>query len=114
MSLKMKLVSTISAFMLILGLLIMGVFASPTAEIRLGGKISFTATDVNAKVRATISGTADETQPTLPELEYKAGATAEELTTLEGKEAEWADCVIRGGKWRKKWGHLTFVVGRGG
>ena len=50
MSLKMKLVSTVSAFMLVLGLLIMGVFAGPTAKINLGGSISFKATDVYADV----------------------------------------------------------------
>jgi len=56
MSLKMKLASTVSAFLLILGLTIMGVFAAPTATINLGGSISFKATDVHATVQGKITG----------------------------------------------------------
>ena len=60
MSLKMKLTSTIAAFLLILGLTIMGVMAAPSATVNLGGSISFSASDVYAKVTGEISGQANE------------------------------------------------------
>ena len=70
MSLKAKLTGTVCAFFLVLGLVIMGVFAAPQASVNLGGTISFTATDVYAKVSGTIDGTAAETQPTLDTLTF--------------------------------------------
>ena len=50
MSLKVKLTSAVLSFMLILGLMIMGVFASSTATINLGGNLSFSASNVHARV----------------------------------------------------------------
>ena len=85
MTLKVKLTSTIAAFVLVLGLLIMGVFASPTATINLGGSISFKATDVHATVQGKITGSKEaeavegETKEiNLNTLNFKAGATEEE------------------------------------
>ncbi len=57
MSLKAKLVTSISAFALVLALLIVGVFAVQSATINMGGSISFTATDVNATVAINVEGT---------------------------------------------------------
>ena len=57
MSLKAKLVTSISAFALVLALLIVGVLAVPSATINMGGSISFTATDVNATVAIDVEGT---------------------------------------------------------
>ena len=56
MSLKMKLISTISAFMLVLGLMLFGVFAATNGTILMGGNLSFTATNVYAKVTGQITG----------------------------------------------------------
>lgn len=58
MSLKAKLVTSISAFALVLALLIVGVFAVNQATINMGGSISFKATDVNATVVINVEGTA--------------------------------------------------------
>ena len=85
MSLKMKLTSTISAFLLILGLLIMGVFAAPSASVNLGGTITFTATDVYAKITGTITGTAAEEQPVLEEILIDSKVEAEEINTWSNK-----------------------------
>lgn len=56
MSLKAKLISTISAFCLVLALLVVGVFAAQSATIQLGGTVSFTATAVVGDVTITYSG----------------------------------------------------------
>ena len=61
MSLKAKLVTSISAFALVLALLIVGVFAVNQATINMGGQISFQATDVNATVTINVEGTAGST-----------------------------------------------------
>ena len=57
MSLKAKLVSSVAAFCLVLALLVVGILAVPSATINMGGSISFTATDVNATVKITVTGT---------------------------------------------------------
>jgi len=56
MSLKMKLVSGISIFLLILGLIIIGIFVAPTATIVLDGSIFFEVTDAHATVQGKITG----------------------------------------------------------
>ena len=91
MSLKVKLTSTIAAFLLILGLTIMGVFAAPTATILLGGTISFKATDVHARVSGTITGSQEAEAETSKEL------ALETLEFNSGKEtnvSSWADTDI--------------------
>ena len=70
MNLKMKLTTTIAAFFLVLGLLMMGVYSAQNATVNLGGSILFTATNVHAKVSGTVSNAV--TNPTLPTLEFKA------------------------------------------
>ena len=57
MSLKIKLVSLVSMFILVVIFLFVGVFALPQTEIMLGGSISFMPTDVRAKISGKISGT---------------------------------------------------------
>ena len=93
MSLKMKLTSTIAAFLLILGLTIMGVMAAPSATVNLGGSISFTATDVNAKVTGDISG-ATNTPEALPELLFAAGLDNEAQAELNADIAKWGECDL--------------------
>ncbi len=56
MSLKAKLVSTISAFCLVLALLVVGVFAASNATVNLSGSLSFTADDVMASISVTSTG----------------------------------------------------------
>ena len=81
MSLKMKWTSTICAFFLILGLVIMGVFASPQASVNLGGTITFHATDVYANVYGSITGAVES---------ETAGGTLS-LTTLNFEAGETTD-----------------------
>lgn len=61
MSLKAKLVTSISAFALVLALLIVGVFAASSVTVNMGGSISFQATDVNATVTINVEGTTGST-----------------------------------------------------
>lgn len=56
MSLKMKLVSLVSMFLLILATVVVSVFAIGQAEINLGGSINFQATNVYAKLTGSILG----------------------------------------------------------
>ena len=74
MSLKTKLISSISAFVLVLALLVVGVFALPQANVPLRGTINFQATSVYAEITGTISG--QENGPaSLPKLEFSNGQT---------------------------------------
>ena len=74
MSLKTKLISSISAFVLVLALLVVGVFALPQANVPLRGTINFQATSVYAEITGTISGQ-EGGQETLPKLEFSNGQT---------------------------------------
>ena len=57
MSLKMKLTSTIMAFMLLASMLIVGVFAVKQTEFSVGGNIVFNASGINATIsKGTMSG----------------------------------------------------------
>ena len=85
MTLKAKLISTISAFVLILTMLIVGVWAASTANVTLGGTVGFKADNVYAKVSATVSGM--EENPTLPTLIFSEGADASSETDVE----KWSD-----------------------
>ena len=92
MSTKIKLFSTIGAFFLILGLMVMGVFASPVVQVNLGGQISFNAKNVYAQVDGTISGSKED--PTLGTLVFKEGRTSDEQTEFETAEGTWKDCDL--------------------
>lgn len=63
MSLKAKLVSSVAAFMLVIALLVVGVLAASQVTVNLGGSLTFNATDVNATVEVTVTGTTETTQP---------------------------------------------------
>ena len=56
MSTKTKLISTISVFCMVLAMLVTGVWAVSTANITLGGTVSFTADNVNAVITGSITG----------------------------------------------------------
>ena len=73
MSLKMKLTASISAFFLVVGLMLMGIFAVNQATVNMGGSISFTATDVYARVTGKIENAQGEyANKELPTLEFSA------------------------------------------
>lgn len=64
MSLKVKLVSVIVAFVIIASLLLVGVYAATNVTLNIGGNVSFTATSVNALISGSVVGTASN--PTTP------------------------------------------------
>ena len=64
MSLRVKLVSVIVAFVIIASLLLVGVYAATNVTLNIGGNVSFTATSVNALVSGSVVGTASN--PTSP------------------------------------------------
>ena len=73
MSLKMKLTASISAFFLVVGLMLIGIMAVNQATVNMGGSISFTATDVYARVTGKIENAQGEyANKELPTLEFSA------------------------------------------
>ena len=60
MSLKIKLISCISAFILVLSMLFVGVFAAQNVQLNVGGNVSFTASSVYAKVTGSYVGTKEQ------------------------------------------------------
>ena len=81
MSLKAKLVSVISAFVLILTVAIVSVWAVSQANVTMGGTVGFKADNVHAKISAEITGM-DE-NPTLPTLIFSEGKDASKETEIE-------------------------------
>ena len=81
MSLKAKLISTISAFVLILTIVIVAVWAATQANVSLGGTVNFQATNVYAKVSGKVTGM--DSNPILPTLIFSEGADASEETDIE-------------------------------
>ena len=73
MSLKMKLTASISALFLVVGLMLIGIMAVNQATVNMGGSISFTATDVYARVTGKIENAQGEyANKELPTLEFSA------------------------------------------
>ena len=58
MSLKVKLVSFISAFIIVASLMLITVFAATNVTLNIGGTVSFTANSVNALITGSIAGNA--------------------------------------------------------
>ena len=56
MTLKNKLISLFSAFVLVVSIMIIGIYAANNVPVNMGGNITFDASDVYAKVTGTISG----------------------------------------------------------
>ena len=81
MSLKAKLISSISMFVLVLALLVVSVFALRQERLSLGGTISFQASSVYAKVSGTVSGMNEN--PTLPTLIFSEGKDATPESDME-------------------------------
>ncbi len=82
MSLKVKLISCISAVVLVIGLMIFGVFSIERASVNLGGTVSFEATNVYCRITGQITG-AEESPVTPQELNYSANSepTEEQLAS---------------------------------
>ncbi len=91
MSLKAKLVTSISAFALVLALLIVGVLAASSVTVNMGGQISFTASDVHARVTINVEGTAahDTTDDATYLFTYDADEEANGATLVTGNSADW-------------------------
>ena len=69
----MKLTASISAFFLVVGLMLIGIMAVNQATVNMGGSISFTATDVYARVTGKIENAQGEyANKELPTLEFSA------------------------------------------
>ena len=86
MSAKVKLISIISAFILVLGIMIIGVLSAEQVQVNIGGSVSFNATNVYAKVSGNISG-AETGNKTFSTLTY----SAEETT---GNESDWTNLAL--------------------
>ena len=78
MSLKMKLTASISALILVLGFMLMGIMAVNQATVNMGGSISFTATDVYAHVTGSIVN--DTSSPRDLDVTYSADETTGDPT----------------------------------
>ncbi len=78
MSLKMKLTASISAFFLVVGLMLIGIMAVNQATVNMGGSISFTATDVYARVTGSIAN--DTSSPSNLDVTYSAEETTGDPT----------------------------------
>ena len=98
MTLKTRLVTTISMFFLVVALLITGVWAVSSANVNIGGTISFNATNIYATITGSISGAT--TTPTLSPLNYSANSTPSttELNTWK-QDLTFADATIPTIKW---------------
>ena len=86
MSAKVKIFSIISAFILVLGIMIIGVLSAEQVQVNIGGSVSFNATNVYAKVSGNISG-AETGNKTFSTLTY----SAEETT---GDESDWTNLAL--------------------
>ena len=82
MTLKRKLFTAISMFALTCAMLLVGVWAVSSTSIEIGGTISFLATNVNATVSGSITGTSSGTiTPTTLEYSSSKTPTTEALNT---------------------------------
>ena len=86
MSAKVKLISFISAFVLVLGIMIIGVLSAEQVKVNIGGSVSFNATNVYAKVSGNISG-AETGNKTFSTLTYSASETT-------GDESDWTNLAL--------------------
>ena len=87
MSIKLKLVSCISAFILVLGIFIFGVLSAEQATVNLGGSISFDATDVYARVTGQVQHA--QSNPTLQPLEFSADNDNPDQSSWSGLELQF-------------------------
>ncbi|MBO5021976.1 MAG: hypothetical protein J6C53_00645, partial [Clostridia bacterium] len=70
MSTKVRLISAISMFCLVLSLMMVGVWAVQSATVNVGGTVTFNAKDIYATITGTVTGS--EENPKLQTLNYSA------------------------------------------
>ncbi len=87
MSLKMKLVSMISAFVLVIGMLLIGVFAVERVQVDMGGSITFNADDVYARVTGSVADA--QVAPAGLDVTYSAYETEGNPTAWESLDLEF-------------------------
>ena len=87
MSLKMKLVSMISAFVLVIGMLLIGVFAVERVQVDMGGSITFNADDVYARVTGSVANA--QVAPEGLDVTYSAYETTGNPTAWESLDLEF-------------------------
>ena len=87
MSLKMKLVSMISAFVLVIGMLLIGVFAVERVQVDMGGSITFNADDVYARVSGSVTNA--QVAPASLDVTYSAYETTGDPTAWESLDLEF-------------------------
>ena len=85
MTLRSKMIATVSAFCLVLALLIIGVWAAQSVKVEMGGSLTFDANDVNVKIEGTIAGTSEP--QTLDTLIFSAneGQSSGDIETWKNK-----------------------------
>ena len=81
----MKLTASISALILVLGFMLMGIVAVNQATVNMGGSISFTATDVYAHITGSIAN--DTSSPSNLDVTYSAEET-------KGDPTVWNDLSL--------------------
>lgn len=94
MSFKVKLISAVSALVLVLSLLIVGVLAAQSATINLGGTITFQAKDVQATISAATinNGTLTDSANKLQAITLDADNDgADEIATWSGLVLSFED-----------------------
>ena len=85
MSIKVKLISCIAAFVLVLGIMFGAVLAAEQVQVNIGGSVSFTATSVHAMISGSVSGST--TANTLPNVTVDA-ETQDGTLAMGG---DWSD-----------------------
>ena len=83
----MKLVSMISAFVLVIGMLLIGVFAVERVQVDMGGSITFNADDVYARVTGNV--TKAQVAPEGLDVTYSAYETTGNPTAWESLDLEF-------------------------
>ena len=89
MSLRIKLVSAIAAFIMVLGIFIVAVLAANNASVNLGGSLSFDAKDVVARV--TGSATGAQINPQNLDVTYSSRDTVGDETVWENLNLNFID-----------------------
>ena len=91
MTLKAKLISSILAFIMVASLMMVGIFASPTVTLQMGGNVSFSANGVYADITGNIVGTQDH--PTGSPLQLSTISidytNTETEVDLSGENSDW-------------------------
>ncbi len=98
MTLKTKLITSVSMFFLVVALLVVGVWAVSTAQVTMGGTISFNATNIYATITGTIEGATNA--KALTPLEYSAKTEPDATAKATWcQDLTFADATIPTIKW---------------